>query len=197
MLHFLFSTLAAILNLYLLVCVVAIFLSWAPGIKFTSFGKFMTAITDPYLNIFRKIKFLTIGYVDFSPIIALGVLSLTSSVFAHIANTGRIYLGGILGSIIYMIWNLVSTILIVLTIVMLIRWIVLLVNHGQTPYNSAWNQVDTFLEKISYKVSKTLARKPVKYQTSLLMSWICGACILLAGSFLIDTLLKLCGAIPF
>lgn len=197
MLHFLFTTLAAVFNLYSIVCIVTIFMSWAPGLKFTSFGKFMTAITDPYLKIFSKIRFLTIGYVDFSPIIGIGILSLLSSICSRIANTGRIYFGGILGSIIYMIWNLCSTIIVVLVIVILIRWIVLLVNHGQTPYNSAWNQIDEFLSKISYKCSKPFTRKPVKYQTSLLVTWITGAVVLAAGTILNNQLLVLCSRIPF
>lgn len=197
MLHFLFTTIAAVLNLYSILCIVTIFMSWAPGLKFTSFGRFMTAITDPFLNIFRRMKFLTIGFVDFSPIIAIGVLELISSVFSHIANTGRIYLGGIIGSLIYMIWNLVSTILIIIALIVLVRWIVLLVNHGQTPYNSAWNQIDAFLEKISYKFSKIIMRKPVKYQTSLLVTWISCAVIYLAGRIIFGYILYFCSIIPF
>lgn len=197
MLHFLFTTIAAVLNLYSILCIVTIFMSWAPGLKFTAFGRFMTAITDPFLNIFRRMKFLTIGFVDFSPIIAIGVLELLSSVFSHIANTGRIYLGGIIGSLIYMIWNLVSTILIIIALIVLVRWIVLLVNHGQTPYNSAWNQIDAFLEKISYKFSKIIMRKPVKYQTSLLVTWISCAVIYLAGRIIFGYILYFCSIIPF
>jgi len=197
MLHTLFTTIAAILNLYSILCIIRVFMTWIPGLKFTAFGKFMSKITDPYMNLFKSMRFLTIGYVDFSPIVAIGILSLLSSIFARIANTGRIYLGGILGSVIYMIWNLFSTIALVITVVIFIRWIVLLVNHGQTPYNSPWNQVDTFLEKISYKFSNAFARRPVKYQTSLLITWICGAIIMLTGSVLINFILALCGKIPF
>lgn len=197
MLYFLFTLLAAVFNLYSIVCIVAIFMSWAPGLKFTSFGRFMTAVTEPYLRIFSRMRFLTIGYVDFSPIIGIGILSLLSSIFSRIANTGRIYFGGIIASIVYMIWNLFSTIIVVLSIFIFIRWIVLLVNHGQTPYNSSWNQIDQFLQKVSYRISKPFTRKPVKYQTSLLVSWITGALVFVCGTLLINMLLDLCARIPF
>ena len=197
MLYFLFTFLAAVLNLYSIVCIVAIFMSWAPGLKFTSFGRFMTGVTDPYLRIFSRMRFLTIGCVDFSPIIGIGILSLLSSILSRIANTGRIYFGGILASIVYMIWNLFSTIVGIFALFIFIRWIVLLVNHGQTPYNSAWNQIDQFLQKISYKISKIISRKPVKYQTSLLISLITGAVLFACGTILIDRLLILCSRIPF
>lgn len=197
MLQFIFTTLAAALNLYSIVCIVSIFMSWAPGLKFTSFGRFMSAITDPYLNLFSKIKFLRIGYVDFSPIIAIGLLSLFSSVFSHVANTGRIYFGGILYAIIQMFWSLTNTILIVFCIALFVRWIVLLVNNGRTPSNSAWNQVDQFLQTLSYKLSRIFVKKTINYQTSLLISWITGALILLAGNVLIRFLLYFCYRIPF
>ena len=197
MLYFLFTFLAAVLNFYSIVCMVEIFMSWAPGLKFTSFGRFMTGVTDPYLRIFSRMRFLTIGCVDFSPIIGIGILSLLSSILSRIANTGRIYFGGILASIVYMIWNLFSTIVGIFALFIFIRWIVLLVNHGQTPYNSAWNQIDQFLQKISYKISKIISRKPVKYQTSLLISWITGAVLFACGTILIDRLLILCSRIPF
>ena len=129
MLYFLFTFLAAVLNLYSIVCMVAIFMSWAPGLKFTSFGRFLTGVTDPYLRIFSRMRFLTIGCVDFSPIIGIGILSLLSSILSRIANTGRIYFGGILASIVYMIWNLFSTIVGIFALFIFIRWIVLLVNH--------------------------------------------------------------------
>lgn len=198
MLSALFTTLSGVANLYCLICVVAVFMSWVPGIKFTTVGRFISAITDPYLNLFSKIKFLRIANVDFSPMIGIGLMSLFSSILARIAATGRVYVGSILGSILYMIWNLISTVGFIFLILIFIRWIVLLVNHGQTPYNSPWYQIDVILEKISWKITKIFVRKPVKYVTSLLISWITGGIILALGSFLVNMiLLPLCFKIPF
>lgn len=172
-------------------------MTWIPGLKFTSFGKFISAITDPYLNLFSKIKFLRVGMIDFSAMLGVGVLSLLSSIFARISATGRIYLGGILFSIIYMIWNICSTLIIIFTILIFIRWLNLVIKKGQTPYNSSWNQIDLVLQKVTWKISKIFARKPIKYQSSLLISWIFGAVVYFAGTILINIILALCSNIPF
>lgn len=197
MLSALFTFLSGVTNLYCLICVIAVFMTWIPGVKFTAFGKFISAITDPYLNLFSKIKFLKIANIDFSPMIGIGLMSLFSSILAKIAQTGRIYFGGILAAIIYMIWNLLSTFAAIFIILILIRWIVLFVNHNQTPYNSAWNQIDVILEKISWKFSKIFVKKPIKYITSLLITWIGGSIFLILGSLLINQLIILCYSIPF
>lgn len=193
----LFTTLASITNIYSFICIIAIFMTWIPGLKFTSFGKFISAITDPYLNLFSKIKFLRVGMIDFSAMLGVGVLSLLSSIFARISATGRIYLGGILFSIIYMIWNICSTLIIIFTILIFIRWLNLVIKKGQTPYNSSWNQIDLVLQKVTWKISKIFARKPIKYQSSLLISWIFGAVVYFAGTILINIILALCSNIPF
>lgn len=197
MLSAIFTTLSGVTNFYCLICVVAVFMTWIPGIKFTPFGKFISAITDPYLNLFSKMKFLTLANIDFSPMVGIALMSLISSILAKIAQTGRIYFGGILAAIIYMVWNLFSTLATIFVILILIRWIVLFVNHHQTPYGSAWNQIDMILEKISWKITKLFVRKPVSYTTSLLISWVTGAVILLLGFILINVVMRLCYSIPF
>ena len=74
------SILAAMLSVYTLLCFVYILMSWLPGAKFTRFGHIMTAICEPYMGLFRKLGFLRIGNIDFSPIVSLGILSLASAI---------------------------------------------------------------------------------------------------------------------
>lgn len=157
----------------------------------------MTAICEPYMGLFRKMSFLRIGNIDFSPIVSLGILSLASAILAGIQHTGRVFFGGILGTILNSLWGIASSIIGIFTLLMFIRWIVLLINKGRTSYDSGWNQVDMLLNKISYKVAGTFSKKVMSYQQSLLISWIAMLIILMAGHFLIAVLVTLCYRMPF
>lgn len=193
------SLLSAIITIYTILCFIDILLSWIPGLKFTSFGKIISAITEPYLNFFSRFGFLRIGHIDFSPIISIGLLTLVSSVLSGIQSTGRIYFGGILATVIYMLWSIVSSLLSFFLLFVLIRWIILLINKGNTSYNSPWNQIDSFLQNISYKVAGTFSKNrfSMTYKKSLLITLITFFVILMAGNFLVRILINLCHSIPF
>ena len=189
--------LSAIINIYTILCVISIILTWFPGAKFTAFGKFLSSICDPYLNLFSKGGKLRIGNIDFSPFLAIGILSLLTTILSRITLTGRIFFGGILAAIVSLFWNLGSSLLGILTLIILVRWIVLLVKKGYTPYDSGWNNVDAMLQKPVYKISSTFSKNPVSYKTALLISWITLAVILLLGAILSGILIHLCNMLPF
>ena len=189
--------LAAVLSLYTLLCFIYILMSWFPGAKFTKFGHFMTSVCEPYMGLFRKMSFLRIGNIDFSPIVSLGILSLASAILGGIQHTGRIFLGGILGTILSSLWGIASSIMGIFTLLIFIRWIFLTINKGRTSYDSGWNQVDMLLNKITYKVAGTFTKSSMSYQRSLLISWIAFLVILGVGHFLIAILVNLCYRMPF
>lgn len=189
--------LAGAISLYTLLCFIYILMSWFPGAKFTKFGQVMTSICEPYMGLFRKMTFLRIGSIDFSPIVSLGILSLASAILAGIQKTGRIFFGGILGNILESLWGIASSIIGIFTLLILIRWIVLLINKGRTSYDSGWNQVDIILNKMTYKIAGTFSKKTMSYQTSLLLSWIILLITFIAGSILFAILVDLCYKMPF
>ena len=197
MISIILSVVAGALSLYTLLCFIYILLSWFPGARFTKFGKVISSLCEPYMNFFSKLGFLRIGNIDFSPIISLGLLSVLSSIVAGIQGTGRIYFGGIIATIIYMLWNILTSILSIFILLIFIRWIVLLIHKGYTSYESGWNQVDMMISKIAYKVASTFTKKTVSYQTALLITWISFVVIIVAGRFVINVLVNLCYKIPF
>ena len=105
------SILSAIIIIYTVLCLISIFMTWIPGAKFTKFGRIISKITDPYLNLFSKKGWFRVGNIDFSPILAIGILSILSSIIGGIATTGRLHFGGILAMILSMVWSLISTLL--------------------------------------------------------------------------------------
>ncbi len=197
MIQTILSILAGALSLYTLLCFIYILMSWFPGAKFTKFGHIMTSICEPYMGLFKKMSFLRIGNFDFSPIVSLGILSLASAILAGIQRTGTIFFGGILGTIINSLWGIASSIIGIFTLLIFIRWIVLLINKGRTSYESGWNQVDMLLNKMTYKIAGTFSKKSMSYQTSLLLSWIILLVALGVGHFLILILVSLCYKLPF
>jgi YggT family protein len=52
-------------------------MSWLPNAKESGFGRMLSSITDPYLDIFRRF-IPPLGMIDFSPIVAIFALNLAS-----------------------------------------------------------------------------------------------------------------------
>ena len=191
------SFLSAALIIYAILCIIAIFITWIPGAKFTRFGKIITSITEPYLRIFSRITWLRFGNIDFSPILALALLSLLSSILGSITTSGRLYFGGILALILSMVWSVISSLITIILLLVLIRWIVLLANKGQVSTNSGWYQVDLMLQKFVYKLGNTFFKTNLTYQKALLISWITLGIVWLIARVLFGILINLCNGMPF
>lgn len=175
----LFSIISVALNIYTIVCFAAIVVSWIPGLKFTAFGKFIYAITEPYMGFFSKKGWFRFGRLDFSPILSIGLLSILTTLFANLAGAiasgiplSRSFAVVTLNSLITGPFQIASSLLGFLWLLLLIRWIILLATHGTTSYNSAWNSFDDMISRLTYKISQIFTKKPISYKTSLLISWI-------------------------
>ncbi len=109
-------------SIFSLLCFIRLLLSWFPDMAWSSGGRFLIRLCDPYLNWFRRFTFSRVGALDFSPIIALGVLYLVAMTFHNISDTGRISVGIILALLLDICWSLtgfIFTLFIILTAVRL------------------------------------------------------------------------------
>lgn len=78
------TTLANFLNIYLLLIIVRILLTWFPTISWMNqVEAFLSPITDPYLNLFRSF-IPPIGGLDLSPVLAILVLQVVAGLFAGV-----------------------------------------------------------------------------------------------------------------
>ena len=69
------SFLVTVISIYMIIITFRIFFSWFSGMdRNNQLLNILRKITDPYLFLFRRIKFLKIGMFDLSPI--LGILLL-------------------------------------------------------------------------------------------------------------------------
>jgi YggT family protein len=63
-------------SIYIILIFVRIILSWLKPDVFNPIIRFIYTLTDPYLKLFARIRFLRFGYLDLSPLLAFYVLYL-------------------------------------------------------------------------------------------------------------------------
>lgn len=149
MISSLFNTLGFAVKIYSYLCIVYIFLSWFGS---HSRGGFLYEICDPYLSWFRRFRFTQIGMIDFSPIIALGVLSLFSSVLFQIADMRTFSVLGIALNLVGIVWSFFSFLLNFFIIILIIR-LVLDFSENYRQGNFA-DMLDRFLSPVFVRVHK-------------------------------------------
>ena len=97
--------LARLLNVYSILIWVRIILSWIfPNPSRQNWIYWMGRLVDPYLGAFKSNKSV-IGRLDFSPIIAIGVLSIVESILQYDGYYGTITLSMFLYVFLAAFWN--------------------------------------------------------------------------------------------
>jgi YggT family protein len=111
------------LSVYSFLIVIRIVLSWGRmgETRFGSFYRYVTILTDPYLNFFRGFPGTQRGAFDFSPIIAMIVLSIVQNILSIFAAQGSITLGLVLALITQAVWSVTSFFLILFIIIAVLR----------------------------------------------------------------------------
>ena len=80
----LLNAIAQFLNIYMLLLLIRILLSWFPNVNWSNpVFSTLSQLTDPYLNLFRSI-IPPLGGLDFSPILAFLLLRFLASSLASI-----------------------------------------------------------------------------------------------------------------
>jgi YggT family protein len=195
---YLLKTLAVVVNVYSILCFIRIIITWIPGAAYSSFGHFLATVCDPFLNLFRGIRWMQLGNIDFTPMVAIGILTALSTILGNIATTGRIYFGGILALILGMIWSVLASLAGFLLILLIIRYIVLLTRPESGYYGSIWSHLDNSLSPLVFRMTGFFTNgRPVSYKNALLASIITLVVILIAGQILTNYLIILLQRLPF
>ena len=191
----LFQLLSSAISLYTMICFVRIILTWIPSLQYSSFGRILSAICDPYLNLFRGLRFLRIGMFDLSPALALCVLIAASSILGNIALTQSFTLGGLLAIVLYLLWSVVSSILGFLIILLAIRLIVLLMRKDG--YGSIWDSLDRTLNPIAFRMTSLFTRgRPTPYKNALILAIVTAGAIWIALRVTVTLLIGFCQQLP-
>jgi YggT family protein len=152
----------------MLIIFVRIILTWFQGMDQGGFQEVLAKITDPYLNWFRRFPALRIGYMDLSPIVALGVLSLFNRVLGTLAAYGTISLGIILALILQAAWGAVAFFLGFLIIILILRLIAQLFNLNG---NSFWYIIESISRPVLYRINRFIFNnRIVNFTTGIIVS---------------------------
>ena len=169
---FILRIISAFLSLYSLLCLLRIIITWIPNYSYSKPADILAQICDPYMNLFRGIKWLRFGSFDFSPALALCILGAGSQLFSSLANGGYINLQMILAMILGIFFSILSSLIFFLIILFAIRFILIMINRDS--YNTSGfmaNQIDSSISSIVYRIARTFAiGRRITYKAALIIS---------------------------
>ena len=157
------NILSGIITFYSLLITAHIILSWLPGMGGEKLSRWLHEITEPYLRLFRKISFLQIGPIDFSPIVALILLNLLNIILVQWGRSGRIDLLQIIILIASVILNTVAFLGIIFCILIAVRLI--LIWRGQVSHIGSL--LDQLLQPLSYRIISRITPRALSYRAQL------------------------------
>ena len=182
----------ALTSLYMILCTVRVFMSWAPGFELGKAGRLLASIVDPFLALFSRIRFLRTDRFDFSPIAALAFLSVATNMFSTIALTGRISIGFVLSLILNALWSAFAFVFSFMSACSLLRIIVFIAKWNSL--HPIWVVLDSILNPVLYRINKIIYRnRAIDYLQGLITGFLVlilfrslgGAVVRLLSSFLI------------
>ena len=187
------SILSAVLLVYMLLLSLRIILMWFRG---TSYGKswyYLTRVTDPYLRLFRGVRFLHIGGWDLTPIAGFIVIIIAQNVIISLLRFRSITLGIILAIALRAVWQSFIGILFIVAVLCVIRIIGLYVSKSQA--HPSWHFLDTVVQPIAQWISMMLKRQ-LGYALALSIAVVSIIGIWLIGGLLINLTVLLLFALP-
>lgn len=199
MLTIVFNLISWILNVFNFLCLIRIIITWVPSLNYSTFARILSTICDPYLNIFRKLRWTLIGSIDFSPAIALcttGALSYFFSILAKNSSFSILYLVAML---IQLVWSIAQSILVFFIIILIVRLVVLFISGEQSSYAYSYmNLLDSTVSSVVYNIARTFTGgRRVSYKTALIISIISLIVVLFAASLLVSKLCLILESIGF
>ena len=117
--------LIAIIYFYILLLSLRIILSWFQGSVSGRPWELLIRVTDPYLSLFSRLRFLRQGMFDFTPLAAILTLVVVLRIIDSIGRFGKISLGIFLGVVTSAIWSAVALLLVLFLILAILRAILL------------------------------------------------------------------------
>ena len=188
MVRYVIATLIRLINIYSFLCFIRIILTWIPGAQYSAPGRILSALCDPFLNIFRGARWMQIGNLDFSPAVSIGLLYALSYILQNI----------LIAIVIGMAWSIVNSLALFLLVLLVIRFIVLLSQKRSNYYGSLWSRLDYALEPFVHRISGIFTgNKFVGYKTSLAITIAALIGILAGGHYLFRWLIKIVQQLPF
>lgn len=193
-----FSILASVVSIYTLLCLVRVMLSWFPGAEYSRFGQVLRQMCDPYLDIFRRFRFLRFSSFDFTPAIGLCVLMALQAFFNSLAMGKAFRISTILSMLVMLVGNIFTSVLGFFAVIILVRLIVyLIIGDGQGSY-SIWTAMDRAISPIIFRIAGLVFRnQSISFVKALVTSFIILAVFAVGIAYALGVLGTLISMIPF
>jgi YggT family protein len=120
--------LTGVIYFYIFLLSLRIILAWVRGSVYGRPWELLVRVTDPYLSLFSRIRFLRQGMFDFTPIAAILTLVVALDVIHSIQRFGKITLGIFLGAVTSALWSAAAFLLVLFLILAVLRAILLAVS---------------------------------------------------------------------
>jgi YggT family protein len=188
---------STIVSVYTLIIIVRIMMSWFAGAP--AYGRvfrFLAAITDPYLNFFRRFRFFRLGPFDFSPVLALILLSVAGNIFLSLAAFRQVTLGLVLALLVSRLWAAAAFFIGLYIFLVALRIIGLVARlNSASPF---WRYVDMILNPVLAPLARLVFHgRSVPYMSALVTGGLLLLVLRFGGAFLIERLVILIQKIPF
>ncbi|GMO11897.1 MAG: YggT family protein [Treponemataceae bacterium] len=158
--RFVFGILANILTVYSFLCFIRIMMSWVvPHYSTNPIVQFLYQLCDPYLNVFRGLSFLRMGYMDFSPVLAIALLSGITSICSKIAASGILTVGSLLAMLVSVVGTVIASMLFLLIILTAVRLVADIVAPHST--FALWSTLDRLLYPFLSGIVRTIVRNRI------------------------------------
>ena len=188
--------LGGVLSLYMILIFVRVLLTWFSGVYYGRPYEIIRSLTDPYLNYFRRFRFLQMGNVDFSPIAGILVLVVVLNILNRLAVYGSISVGLVLAIILNSVWSAVSFLITLFIVLIVIRFVAGLINANTV--NPFIRTVDMIITPLLNWIHNTFfKRRFLTLQTGLAISGASLIVLSIAGNFLVYHLARLFQSLPF
>ncbi len=180
----------------MLLLFIRVLLTWFRGPSMGRPVEILKMITDPYLNWFRKFRFLKLGNFDFSPLLAFIILGVILNITSTIATYGKITLGIILALTFSSLWSAASFLITIFLVIAVIRYIMYLV--GTSAQSNFGRTLENMIEPINDFFRRLLFRQKFIAQNKMTgLSAILLLVLLVGGNFLMRYLTRFLAELPF
>lgn len=174
------ETVTFFISFYTLFIIVKIAIIWISPKRAADKNNFISKMCDPYLNLFKKLKFTQIGIVDISPLVAVMVLAVINQILTELL-TREITIGTVLSLTLSSLWNIFKSFAFFVLLIGVIRYIIMMFTSNKS--NSFNNICDDFFVPLSSKVASLFIRDSVSnYQKNMTIFIILTVTLLIAGS---------------
>jgi len=173
---------SAVIFVYTLLLALRIILTWFRGANFGKPWDYLCRITDPYLNIFRGIRFLRMGMFDFTPLAGILVLVILQGIVNQLSYR-TISLSNVLGIIILAVWRSGVWIVIFFIILAAVRTLGYFIARDQS--SPLWKTMDVMLGPVTGAVSRML-RRDLEFIQALLITLAGLLIIAIVGSLIVS-----------